>query len=234
MSVTAHTREAARPPERHGHSFDFTPHANDRLARSLRWRNRWITIMAWVAGATLVGLVTTFLAYAGLFSASVPEVPEIADAEIVSDTLTMGDAHFTGFDKRNQAYAISAAAAEQDRDNPNVIYLETVRAELKLRRSGDVVLVSADSGIYDTDTEVLVLSSNIKVLTTHDLTAQLSTATVTLNDGYVTSDDPVTVISKDGTIVANGVRMWNNAQRILFTNRVRVIFEGDDGKADAG
>jgi len=190
--------------------------------------------MFWIMGAVLIGLIVTFMAYAGLFDFDEPAPPEITSPIENSDTLTMGDAQFTGFDKRNQAYALAASEAQQDAENPNVIYLTQVRGEIKVRGSGEVVIVRADRGVYDTETEVLQLASNIKVVTTGGITARLSTATVTLIDGLVVSDEPVTVFSKDGTVWANGLRMWDNAERILFTNRVRMLIDNGDGKADAG
>jgi lipopolysaccharide export system protein LptC len=234
MSAVARpqTLDGVRPHGQHG--FDFSPQSHERAARAIRRRNRWLGVMLWLAGGGLVSLIGTFLFYAGVFDFSVPAPPVIAEAEEVADTLTMGDLHFTGFDKHNQAYAISADSAQQDRDQPNIIYLENVRAELKVRGSGDIVFVRADSGVYDSEADQLYVSSNIKVMTTNGFTARLETATVTLGEGHVSSDDPVVVSTEQGTVWSNGLRLWDNARRIQFVNRMRLQYGVSSGRSDAG
>ena len=72
------------------------------------------------------------------------------------------------------------------------------------------------------------------MLTTNGYTASLKSAKIWLKDGRVISSDPVVVNMSNGTIWSNGVEMWDNGERIRFTNRIRVLFQGRGTKTDAG
>lgn len=226
-----------------GHyDYDFATDRRRTATASLHWRKRIIMVMVWACAAVGAGLIITFLIYSGVFEEA-PENP-VADAREVSETATVGDLKFTGFDKKNQAYSITANSAEQDEEQPNIIYLDQVRAEMKLKRSGDVVFVTADRGTYDTEAETVRLDTNVRLKSTSGYTAELTSADIGLKEGRVKSDDPVKVSTARGTIWANALDMWDKGKRVLFKNRVRVLFqpkhkqaEDDqtaDEKADAG
>lgn len=226
-----------------GHyEYDFATDRRRAASASLHWRKRFLMVMVWACAAFVVGLIVTFLIYSGVFEQA-PEKP-VADAKEVSETATVGDLKFTGFDRKNQAYSITADAAEQDDEQPNIIYLDQVRAEMKLRKSGDLIEVTADRGIYDTEAETVRLETNIKLNSTSGYTAELSTADIGLKEGSVRSDDPVVVSTERGTIWANALEMWDKGKRVVFKKRIRVLFQpkdkpsGDretaDEKADAG
>lgn len=214
--------------------FESAPQRTTRAAASIARRNRFVSMMAWACTAVLVVSLGTFFIYAGLFEGEAPNPETQISSENLNDTLNVGDLRFTGTDKKNQSYQVSASSAQQDKEKPNVIYLDQVRAELKLRRSGDIVFVRSDRGTYDTETEVMVLEDNIKMQSTNGYTANLKSAKVWLNEGRVHSDDPVVVNTANGTIRSNGVEMWDNGKRIRFNNRVRAVFQGRGTKTDAG
>ncbi len=235
MSVIAQPGQLTGEPLRAPPGYDFAPRNNAHTARAIRRRNRWLSVMVWVAAGGLIGLVAVFLFYAGVFDLSAPSAPEVGEQDPIADTLTLGDLHFTGYDSQNQAYAISADSAEQDRDDPSIIYLDNVRAELKIEGSGDIIIVRADGGVFNSELDQMELMDNIKVVTTNGYTAWLETASVSLGEGLVISDDPVVVTHEQGTVWAQGIRMWENAQHIEFINRVRVEFGGRTAeKSDAG
>lgn len=214
--------------------YDYEPAPGRRRpADALRRRNRAIRFMVWACGGGGIALVVTFAVFAGLFESEAPR-DTAAVPKAAKKSLNVGELQFTGFDKKNQAYAIAAKSAEQDQDQPNIIYLSQVRAELKMRKSGDVVFVKADRGTYDTDAETMMLNDNIKLLTTNGYTANLQSAKVWLDDGRVQSTQPVVVRMSNGTIWANGVDLWDRGKRIVFKKRVRVLFQERGGKADSG
>jgi len=214
--------------------FETAPQRNTRAAASIARRNRMVSAMAWGCVAVLTLSLGTFAIYAGLFEGDAPNPATEISGEDLKDTLNVGDLQFTGYDKKNQAYAVSATSAQQDKDKPNVIYLDQVRAELKIRRSGDIVFVRSDRGTYDTETEVMLLEDNIKMQSTNGYSANLKSAKVWLNEGRVYSDEAVVVNTASGTIRSNGVEMWDSGKRIRFTKRVKAVFQGRGSKADAG
>ncbi|MGI9412467.1 MAG: LPS export ABC transporter periplasmic protein LptC [Hyphomicrobiales bacterium] len=227
---------AATPDDEadNGLDFDVAPPPHFRVSAALTRRKRFVSLMSWTCGVVMVFSVATFLVYAGLFEDEPPDPETQISSDNLNDTLNVGELQFTGFDKKNQSYNVSATSAQQDKDKPNVIYLDKVRAEIKIRRSGDIVIVTSDRGTYDTETEVMVLKDDIKMLTTNGYTANLKSAKVWLDDGRVESSEPVVVNMSDGTIWSNGIEMWDDGKRIRFTNRVRVLFQGRGTKTDAG
>lgn len=214
------------------YGYELAP-GRKRAAGMLRRRNRAIRFMAWACATLCAGLVVTFFIYAGVFESDTPVVQATVPQD-ATQSLNVGDLQFTGFDKKNQAYAIAADAAEQDKDQPNLIHLKQVRAEIKVRGSGDVIFVKANRGKYDTDAETLELNDNIRLLTTNGYTADLQSALVWLDEGRVHSAHPVVVRMSNGTIWSNAVDLWDRGKRIVFKNRVRVLFQERGGKADSG
>ena len=138
----------------------------------------------------------------------------------------------TGYDRKAQAYEINAESARQDDDEPHVVHMQKVTADLKLKKSDDTVRVVADEGIYDNDDETLKLAGNIVVTSASGYTARLEQASVWLKEGRIASDRPVTVTAPAGSIAANGLEMWNDGDNIRFLNRTRMMFKGDN--RDAG
>ncbi len=216
-----------------GHyEYDFASDRRRAATASVRWRKKVLLAMVWGCAAFVIALALTFLIYSGLFEGDVEKAP-VNEREI-ADTVNVGDLKFTGFDKKNQAYSIIADSAEQDEERPNIIYLNQVRAEMKLRRSGDVIFVTADRGTYDTEAETVRLENNVKLKSTSGYTADLRIADIGLKEGRVQSDEPVVVSMSRGTIWSNGLEMWDKGKRILFKNRIRVLFQVKDEKADSG
>ena len=214
------------------YEYDFAPDRRRAAAASVQWRKRVVWFMVWACAAIVLALIIIFMFYSGMFERR-DDTPVAKQGEI-ADTVNVGDLKFTGFDKKNQAYSITADSAEQDDDQPNIIYLDQVRAEMKLKGSGDVIFVTSDRGTYDTEAETVRLEDNIKMRSTSGYTAELHTADIELKHGRVRSEDPVVVSTSRGTIWSNGLDLQDRGKRILFKNRIRVLFQMKNQKADSG
>lgn len=213
--------------------YDFAPEQRRVAPASFQWRRHVLKFLIWTCSAVLAVLIVVFLFYAGIFESSAPDQPA-EKVEVSGEAVNVGDLKFTGFDKKNQAYTISAATAEQDENEPNIVHLTRVEAELKVAKSGDVIFVQSDTGRYDTDAETVRLSDNINLKSTSGFSAKLSEAEVHLKAGRVHSDQPVAVTMPNGTIEANGVDIFERGKRIVFKNRIRLEYQLGDGKADSG
>lgn len=213
--------------------YDFAPEQRRTAPASFQLRRNILKFLVWTCTAVLAVLIAVFLFYAGVFESEVPDKP-VEKADVSGEAVNVGDLKFTGFDKKNQAYTISAASAEQDETEPNIVHLTRVEAELKVAKSGDVIFVHADTGRYDTDAETVLLSDNVRLKSTSGFSAKLEVADVHLKAGRVRSDRPVAVTMPNGTIEANGVDIFERGKRIVFKNRIRLEYQLDDGKADSG
>ncbi len=210
---------------------DYSMQRRRAAASSLGRRSRVLWVLIWGCAVIVVVLVITFMFYAGLFESG--GGTKVLKRGEISESVNAGDLKFTGFDKKNQAYTITANSADQDDTHPNIIHLNQVKAEMKLSGSGDVINVTADRGTYDTETETVRLDDNIKLTSTGGFTAELSTAEVLLKKGRVHSEKPVVVHMSKGTIWSNAVDLWERGKRIVFKDRVRVVFEVKAEDADA-
>lgn len=214
------------------YGYDLASNRRRTVSAALRWRARVIWFMVWGCAAVVLVLVITFLTFSGIFETSESDVVDLQD--VATESVNVGDLKFTGFDRKNQAYAITADAATQDEDRPNIVYLDNVRAEMRFRGSGDTVFVTAERGIYDTEAESVRLETNIRMTSTSHYTAELASAEVFLKEGRVRSDEPVVVTTSSGKLWSNGLDMWDKGKRILFRNRVRVRYDVKDRPAGDG
>src|SRR5690606_5615954 len=126
----------------------------------------------------------------------------------------------SGFSGSRQSYELSATRAVQDLQNPKVVALEQVDAEIGLGGGEGTASVDAGSGIYDSEAETLILKEGIHVTTTSGYEARLEQANVDLKTGNLHSDNPFELFSASGTIRGNEMRISEGGKRILFTNGV--------------
>lgn len=172
-----------------------------------------------------VGLVSWFFIQAGLFeeaAAPVQSSKAAKGAQISAKESVMLAPVFTGFDKNKQPYSVSAKSARRDEAQPDVVFLDEVKGELKLRKSGDLVVMTADRGTYRSDTKKLDLTGTVRMISTGKYSAKTDAAKVDLPQKSLRSESPVNVVFSSGVIDANGVELWDAGERILFFNGVRL------------
>lgn len=208
------------------------PEAAGRIARRAQRQRGFALAMMGLLGMSSAGLVGVFAYNSGLFAPAQKPVLPAQQVAVSKKAVRMMAPKVTGYDRKAQAYQINAETARQDENEPHVVHMEKVTADLKLKKSGDVVRVTADHGVYDNDGETLKLEGNIVVTSASGYTANLERASVWMKEGRVASDRPVTVTAPTGNIAANGLEMWNDGANIRFLNRARMVFKGE--KQDAG
>lgn len=208
------------------------PQSAARIARQSRRRRGFAVVMMGLLAMSSAGLIGTFAYNTGMFASREEPVPAAQRVEVSQKSVRMTAPKVTGFDRKAQAYQINAESARQDEDEPHIVHMEKVIADLKLKTSSDVVRVTADRGIYDNDAETLQLDGNVIVTSTSGYTANLERASVWMKEGRMASDRPVMVTAPAGTIVANGLEMTGDGASIRFLNRATMVFRGD--KKDAG
>lgn len=191
---------------------------------------KFVSLGCIVLGILLLGW---FLIQAGMFeevAKPIQSSKSAKGAQISSKESVMLAPVFTGFDKHNQPYSVSAKSARRDENKPDVVFLDEVKGELKLRKSGDLVVMTADQGIYTSDAKNLDLSGTVRMISTGKYSAKTDSARVDLKDKRLRSDTPVNVVFSSGIIDANGVELWNAGERILFFNGVRLHIPEQDKK----
>lgn len=162
-----------------------------------------------------------------------PELDQAADNARVSfrrvlqaapDALRIVDPRYQGVDDQNRPYTVTASVATQG-GNENVVALDAPRADL-LMDDGAWVYLESQAGRFDRPTNKLDLAGRVTVH--HDDGTQFVTdrAAVDLKGGSATGDDPVAVQGPFGTLTAQGFRLYERGQVVLFTGRARAVLEG--------
>ena len=197
-------------------------------------RHTWfIRAMRLLLPAITIALSAGILVTGGIFAPSGP-VLESSSIGIENGVLTMENARLTGIDEEDRPYAVNALTASQRLNQPSVINLDGIDAELS---GGDTSWssVAARTGRYDRDQEVLRLEDDVLVKSGEGYDVSLDSAYVDLRAGTVTSDDPVEIEMLNGTLQAQGMSIENRGETMHFFDGVSLRIypkQGDDSSPD--
>lgn len=135
--------------------------------------------------------------------------------------ITMEQPKLSGFTRDSRAYKLTADSAAQDLTRPDVIELNNIRAQVEMKDKSTVHM-SALGGTYDSKSEMLKLSRNIRLSSTNGYTGLLSEATVDIKKGDVLSEQPVQVDMLQGTLNANRLQITESGDLVLFDHGVNM------------
>lgn len=197
---------------------------HSRLVRLLR-----------VALPLIAALSVIALAVANLPSFLLLNVPlNITGLAVKDGALTMENPRLTGFGHNSRSYELSAKQASQDISNPKIVKLEDINARIG-EADGKATTVSAITGVFDTGSEILYLSNQVRIDSASGYRLELEDAQVDLNKGQVITERPVQLLLLDGNLTADSMTVENKGDVIRFDGRVRLTFvprqkENADGK----
>lgn len=147
-------------------------------------------------------------------------------ADVRPDALHVVDPRYQGLDEQNRPYTVTAAAAVQAGD-ADVVNLRAPRADLQLTDGGWVYL-EAEQGRYDRQRNWLDLSGQVTIH--HDDGTQFVTESASLDiaTGDASGDAPVASQGPFGTLTAQGFRLFDRGQRVVFNGQSRAVLEGGE------
>ncbi|ODN69374.1 LPS export ABC transporter periplasmic protein LptC [Methylobrevis pamukkalensis] len=143
---------------------------------------------------------------------------------LTAEGLQMDAPRLSGSDGRGRTYTVTATNAVQDFNDPKVIRLFGIAAEIR-QADGSWAKFDADSGIYDSGREKLRLDKNIRIRTNDGNAADLSEAAIDLKTGQVDSDAPVAFSSALGSVEAQGMKVDQKRGSVTFTDGVRMTVD---------
>lgn len=145
-------------------------------------------------------------------------------AQVRPDALHIVNPRYQGVDEQNRPYSVTAANAVQTATE-EIVALRVPRADLLLADGGWVYL-EAREGLYDKTRSTLDLTGAVTVH--HDDGTQFVTARAALDlaAGGAAGDAPVAAQGPFGTLTAEGFRLRDRGQVVLFTGNARVVLEG--------
>jgi len=137
-------------------------------------------------------------------------------------TLNMLNARYSGVDENNQPFNVAADLATQAPDNADVVELQHPKADIRTT-DGDLVALSARIGHYDREEETLELTGKVHLVHDRGFDIVTGTARVDIKDGSAAGDTAVSGQGPSGELQAEGFRLRERGQVIVFTGKSRLL-----------
>lgn len=149
----------------------------------------------------------------------VPEELSIESATIEDGKIVMMKPAVAGRNDDGIAYSMNADRALQDIAQPNMMTLENINAAVP---SGDMIArVLAQEGIFDRNTNKLQMTKPFEINLSNGIQARFQSADVDMRGGTLSTNDPIAIDTKDGSIVAKSLQIADNGKSITFSGQVR-------------
>lgn len=145
----------------------------------------------------------------------------IESVELTSDKLKMINPKLIGFSKKNGSYVITADHALQDINNPDVIELVNIVADIKNKKRGWTRIIS-NNGLFYTKKEFLTLTGNIQVTSESGMKADMEIAEIDMKTHTITSKKPVVIEILGSTVHSREMTIDTSTRKIDFFKDVKV------------
>ncbi|WP_240790961.1 LPS export ABC transporter periplasmic protein LptC [Roseomonas sp. AR75] len=144
--------------------------------------------------------------------------------QVRADALSVVQPRFQGVDEQNRPYTVTADTAVQA-GNEEVVQLHAPKADLLLTDGGWLYL-EAREGRFDRPRNHLDLAGRVTIH--HDDGTQFVTdaAAIDVAGGHAAGDSPVAAQGPFGTLTAEGFRLRDRGQVVVFTGKSHVVLEG--------
>ncbi len=210
----------------------FAPRvARARVDVAARRYSRFVQFTKLALPALALGLVLLLAAWPrveGAFESVRMRVPRI-DLSDASD-LHMVKARYSGIDRENRPFVITADIARQKPNLDDLITLERPKGDLTTQ-SGNWLELSGDTGFYQPQPQLLDLFGNVSLYQDKGNEFHSTSAHLDMNAGTAVGDDPVTGQGPFGTVAAQGFRILNRGDIIFFTGHARLDMAPRQGSA---
>lgn len=157
----------------------------------------------------------------------------VAGLVIEKGRLRMINPKLEGASDKRGAYVVSAEYAEQVVANPDIIYLTGIKAEMH-DASKNWSRLSAPKGTFQTKTEKLELTGDIRTAQSGGMTARLSRASIDMKKQIIVSNEPVDVDFLNGTLRSDTMTIHSGENRVVFRDNVRVHIRKRSQRRKAG
>lgn len=186
-----------------------------RHSRRVRLLKRLIPLGAFLAVALVIVITffNPFASYGGL---------TLGPVSVSGSRIVMENPRLTGFQSESRPYVVTAREASQDVRQPHLVDLVDLRARLTTDAEGNVAQVEAATGRFNTESELLELTKDVRVVSS-EYSVDLQSASIDFKTGNVVSPYVVRVEFESGTIEADGMNIIDNGRMITFEGNVRSV-----------
>ena len=216
-SQAGHTLPAASPrraPARVG-----LPRHTDRYSRRVTLLKRVLPVI----GVALLVLVAIWPRLVPLLESVRFGFPVIDLRE--AHELRMLNPRYAGVDRENRPYVVTSAIGRQASNRDDLMSLERPRAEMTMH-NGALVVVTAATAMYQSQAQLLDLFGDVNLVHENGTRFVTNTAHVDVAADSAVGNDPVTGHGPSGDITAQGFRVLDRGNTIVFTGKSNLLLKG--------
>ena len=145
----------------------------------------------------------------------------IEAAKIENGKIVMEKPAISGRNSDGIEYSMSAARALQDIRNPNLMTLENVKAAVPV--NDDLIArIVANEGVFDRSTDRIDMTKPFTITLNSGIEAQFQSAHLDVKAGKLITEEPISITSKEASILAQKLKMTDKGRIITFEGKVRV------------
>lgn len=146
----------------------------------------------------------------------------------------MNSPQFTGVDRRDQYYTVTASSATQRRAGEEIFDLDAPKADWNLN-DGSWMAVTSDGGRFDKKQKQLDLIGHVSLFQDRGYELLTDAATVDLATGNASGERKVVGQGPAGTIESEGFQLLDKGQTVIFTGQAKMLlFEDKKQDENAG
>jgi lipopolysaccharide export system protein LptC len=139
--------------------------------------------------------------------------------------LRMLNPRYAGVDRENRPYVVTSAIGRQASNRDDLMSLERPRAEMTMH-NGARVVVTAATAMYQSQAQLLDLFGDVNLVHENGTRFVTNTAHVDVAADSAAGNDPVTGHGPSGDIAAQGFRVVDRGNTIVFTGQSNLLLKG--------
>lgn len=198
-----------------------TPEERERAFLNAAQHSRAVHILRKALPLLAVVVLTAYFISTRL-NVTVGDVTASVDGmEITDGNLRMLNPTVKGADKKSGKYVVNAEYADQDVKNPKFVKLHAIKADLS-SPSGGWSRMKAIRGIFNSESERLVMQDRITVESSSGVTGELEHASLDMKTQTLRSHRPVFFELTNGTVRANALTLHSSDKILVFRGKVAV------------
>lgn len=196
---------------------------NVRRHARLAGYSRYVVFMKFILPLIALILVATIMIWPQLHVLDETFSIALTDVKLsAKESPNMVNARFVGADQKKQPFSITADIARNLLKDTTEIELEMPKADITVS-DGSWLVLTANSGVYNQKGKVLSLEGAVNLF--HDSGYEFKTkvANIDLNRGIAISNEPVKGQGPFGHLQAEGFRIEEKGNKIIFSGRSKLI-----------
>jgi lipopolysaccharide export system protein LptC len=140
-----------------------------------------------------------------------------------ADKFSLVNARFDGIDSKNRPFSLTAEQAGEIDAASGLIALKGLQADITLE-SGTWLALKAGGGMYRRKSDLLELDGGVNLFHDRGYEIRARSLRVDLDRRIASSHEPIAFQGPEGSLEAEGFRLENGGDRLVFLGHSKLIF----------